>query len=104
MSIRCIARGEVAAGQFVTAYTVPPASVVLLKSVVFTNQATADTRVQIALSVPGEATFVRVDMLEVPAEGQAMWNGWVAANAGDDIRLWTDAHDVFYWVSGSVET
>ena len=94
--------GAHVADGFVSVFTCPPSTVILVKSILVLSTSALKAG---SLAVQAASGQVTVTLLEdsAPVQFQPVeWNGWVVLEEGDELVTVTNITTANYWISGAV--
>jgi hypothetical protein len=82
-------------------FTVPNGMTFLTKDIVIYNDTATTTQVRVRLLSSDGVDFVRVIDQQLAQNQHFEWSGWIAANPGDQLLIFSTLTFVFVWVSGA---
>jgi hypothetical protein len=99
----CVARGVIAANEYLGVYSIPPGYVLLLKDIRLYCSDAAGSTANVNIYPSGGSGYLPLELVDVPGAAAAhAWVGWIALNSGDAIAIQAGTAEVGYWISGAL--
>jgi len=98
----CVARGEIPASGFYTAFTVPDSHVLLLKDARSYAGIGVDFQFNFYANGAGDGITVEIAQHSHVSLSGVVTQTWLALNAGDQIIVQTNIPQAWYWISGAL--
>lgn len=83
-------------------FTVPPNTVLLLKNIIIILSGGTGGPTTLYITSGAGGIAIGFSVQNATASQAAVWDGWIALNAGDTVAIANGTSAITYWISGAL--